>query len=52
MTEPISPTTPEETPEAKLPWQTPEMQKAEINVDTACTAGSFTDGVTGSNTAC
>ena len=35
MTDPITPTTQERTPETKLPWQAPEIQRAEINLDTA-----------------
>ena len=48
MTDPITPK-PEETPETKLPWQTPEIQKAEINFDTASAGGSNTDGIGGSH---
>ena len=44
MTDPIAPLTQEEVTETKLPWQAPEIQKAEINLDTAISAGSGADG--------
>ena len=34
----------EDVPQAKLPWHPPQLEKAEINHDTACTDGSGGDG--------
>ena len=38
----------EDVPQAKQPWHPPQMEKAEINHDTASTCGSSGDGSQGS----